>query len=185
MGRALGQECTPYRRRGLDAASVIGEFNAAAASRARLSRLIFDLAGYAADRACSREQNALVELDRALGLRPGFAKELKKPLREYAQLELHTQLHRFLDEGRRLVVSELESMASQAVRTAAVGLWSERSSELAESLDLASAEALSGGAWEEALRGVFSQEDPRAYLHSQMQHLLERKLVERELAVAA
>lgn len=158
----------------------------AAASRAHISRLIYDLSGHAADRACGRATHALIDLDRDLGLRPGFEHELRRPLREHTQLGLHSLLHRFLDEGRRLSIQDVEGLADEALQGAAAGLLVERSEELCASLGLPDeAQALDAVEWEEALREALEAADARSCLDASVRKRLRRAEVLRDVPIAA
>ena len=159
MGRAHGQgrdSSSSYRHQLAPLEVALVRFNEAASRRAHLSRLVFDISDLAASQSCSRLQPSLVALDKSLNLRPSFAKETRISLHERAHLELHSRLHRLLDEGRRLTKNILEGCADEAVAVAASSLLGERVEEIIQSLDLPlTAAKLSASEWDEILRSLF------------------------------
>jgi hypothetical protein len=150
----------PLRLRGFNLPRAVGEFNAASSERARLSRLTYDLATHAAQRACGLAGPTLTAL--------GAALTLDEPLDESALLErahfgLHSELRVALDEGRRLRVQDIDALALTSVYSAAAGLLAERAQELARALDIPESEtALGAGQWYDLLRALPEEADAQS-----------------------
>jgi hypothetical protein len=158
---ATSRSARHQRRRRFNVVVHLQTFNAAAAQRAQLAAIIADLSGDSSQRAMQVHSPMLAD----------FAKSLEIDIRDDydtiadgADFHLHTELRVALDEGRRLTETDVDAMASKAVRDSGAAVLASR---------LAGQDGLTEGQWYETLRESLSAAQPKeAFEASKLQRQL-------------